>query len=355
MDGSTAAPTMDSPFGGHFAPAPGYLAACTSGLPSRATVRAMHDFVDDWAAGDLDPVAISDSVERCRALYAGLAGVDPSRVAVGSQVSQLVSVVASALPDGAEVLCAEGDFASLVHPFAQLAAHGVRLRFAPLDGLADAVSSETSLVAFSLVQSADGRVAEHTAIREAAAATGARTLVDLTQSLGWLPIGAEGFDFTVCHAYKWLCAPRGTAFLTARAGLETAATPLAAGWCSADDVWTSCYAGHMPLAAGAGRFDLSPAWPSIAGTEAALRLLTGLDPEAVHAHDLGLANAARAMLGLPSGDSAIVAWADPEGDDLAAMRAAGIAASGRAGNARISFHLWNTGADVEALAGALGR
>jgi selenocysteine lyase/cysteine desulfurase len=30
-------------------------------------------------------------------------------------------------------------------------------------------------------------------------------------------------------------------------------------------------------------------------------------------------------------------------------------ASGRAGNARISFHLWNTADDVELLARALGR
>lgn len=345
----------ESPFGHHFAPAPGYLAACTSGLPSIATARAMRDFVDEWAVGRIDPAAIGESVERCRALYAGLAGVDAERVAVGSQVSQLVSVVATSLPDGAEVLCAEGDFASLVHPFAQLAARGVRVRPVPLEALPSAIGPETALVAFSLVQSADGRVADHAAIVRGAAEVGARTLVDLTQSLGWLPVGAADFDFTVCHAYKWLCAPRGTAFLAVRAGLDDTMTPVAAGWCSADDVWASCYADHMPLAAGAGRFDLSPAWPSIAGTETALRLFAGLDPAAVHAHDLGLANGARAVLGLPPGDSAIVAWADPDGRDLAAMQAAGITASGRAGNARIAFHLWNSAADVEALAGALRR
>lgn len=345
----------DSPFGAHFSPAPGYLAACTAGLPSLETARAMRGFVDEWAAGRLDPVALSHSVERCRELFAGLAGVESGRVAVGSQVSQLVSIVASSLPHGAEVLCPEGDFASLAHPFAQLSDRGIRLRFAPLGELAAAVTPETSLVAFSLVQSASGEIADHIAIRSAAAAAGARTLADLTQSLGWLPVSAGGFDFTVCHAYKWLCAPRGTAFLTMREGLEREATPLAAGWCSADDVWQSCYAGHMPLAAGAGRFDLSPAWPAIAGTEAALRLFADLDPAAVHAHDLGLANTARAALGLPAGDSAIVTWADPEGRDLAAMQAAGITASGRAGNARIAFHLWNSEADVASLAGALGR
>lgn len=352
--------TTDSPApldvtGLGFAAGRGYLSACTGGLPSRATADAMRAFVDDWAAGRADAPALARTAERCRELYAGLAGVAPDRVALGTQVSQLVSVVATGVPDGGEVLCAAGDFASLTHPFEQLARRGVTVRYAPVDRLAEAVRPSTALVAFSLVQSATGEVADHAAIADAAARCGARTLVDLTQSLGWLPVGAVGFDFTVCHAYKWLCAPRGAAFLTVRAGLDDALVPLAAGWCSADDIWSSCYAGHTPLAAGAGRFDLSGAWPVIGGVEAALGGIAALDPAAVHAHDTGLANAARAALDLPAGDSAIVAWADPDGADLRALTAAGIVASGRAGRARVSFHLWNTGEDVDLLAAALGR
>lgn len=333
----------------------GYLSACTAGLPTAATARAMRAFVDEWAAGRADARALGEQADRCRELFAGLAGVAADRVALGSQVSQLVAVVASSVPDGAEVICATGDFSSLTHPFEQLAHRGVRVRYAPVARLADEVGPDTALVAFSLVQSASGEVADAEAIRSSAERVGARSLVDLTQSLGWLPVGAATFDFTVCHAYKWLCAPRGTAFLTVRAGLDDELVPMAAGWYSADDVWSSCYAGHTPLAAGAGRFDVSPAWPVLGGTEAALRDLAALDPAAVHAHDLGLANAARRVLGLPTGDSAIVTWADPDGRDLAALTAGGITASGRAGNARIAFHLWNTTDDVELLARALGR
>lgn len=333
----------------------GYLSACTSGLPTAATAHAMRSFVDDWAAGRANARTLGEQAERCRALFAGIAGVTVDRVAIGSQVSQLVSVIASSMPDGAEVLCAAGDFSSLTHPFEQHAHRGVRVRYAPVSQLADEIRAGTTLVVFSLVQSATGEVADAEPIRVAAARAGARTLVDLTQSLGWLPTGAGAFDFTVCHAYKWLCAPRGTAFLTVRAGLEDELVPVAAGWYSADDVWGSCYAGHTPLAAGAGRFDVSPAWPVLGGTEAALTGIASLDPDAVHAHDLALANAAREVLGLPPGDSAIIAWADPDGDDLAALTAGGITASGRAGNARIAFHLWNTAADVERLARALRR
>lgn len=351
----TASVTSSAHLQSFFPSIPGYLSACTSGIPSFATTSAMHRFVDTWASGKLDVRALGGQGDRCVELFASIAGVASDRVAMGSQVSQLVSVVATSVPDGGEVLCAAGDFASLTHPFEQLRARGVHMRYAPVAELAASISSTTSLVAFSLVQSATGEVADADAIRAAAAAVGARTCVDLTQSLGWLPIGAADFDFTVCHAYKWLCAPRGTAFLTVRAELDDALTPIAAGWCSADDVWGSCYAGHTPLGEGAGRFSVSPAWPVIEGTVKALEYFAGKDPDAILSHDLGLANSARELLGLEPSNSAIVTWADPDGTALTAMQQAGITASGRAGNARVAFHVWNSAEDVELLGRALGR
>ncbi|MBO1902042.1 aminotransferase class V-fold PLP-dependent enzyme [Leucobacter weissii] len=348
----TAAPPR---FADRFTAVRGYLAAATAGLPARETAASVRTHIAEWEQGRLDPLRLSQQLEACRGHFAAIAGVPPDRVGIGAQTSQLVSVIGTGVPDGSEVLCAAGDFASLAHPFEQLAGRGITVRYAPLAELAGEITPRTSLVAFSLVQSATGEIADHRAIVREAAAAGARTCADLTQSLGWYPVGAAEFDFAVCHAYKWLCAPRGLAFLSVREALDETLAPLAAGWYSAGDPWGSCYADHMPLAPDAGRFDLSPAWPAVAGAEAALRHVAGLDLSAVERHDVGLANAARAVLGLEPGGSAIVAWADPDGRDLGAMRTAGLVAAGRAGNARISFHLWNTEEDVELLAAALGR
>ena len=58
-------------------------------------------------------------------------------------------------------------------------------------------------------------------------------------------------------------------------------------------------------------------------------------------HDGNPANASA-----PS-NNAIVSWPDPDGAHLAAFGAAGVAASGRAGRARVSFHLWNDEEDVD--------
>ena len=80
-----------------------------------------------------------------------------------------------------------------------------------------------------------------------------------------------------------------------------------------------------------------------------------LDPDEVRDHDVGLADAFRARLDLGPSNSAIVSWADPDGSQLAALTASGVVAAGRAGRARVSFHLWNDEEDVDLAARAIGR
>jgi selenocysteine lyase/cysteine desulfurase len=73
--------------------------------------------------------------------------------------------------------------------------------------------------------------------------------------------------------------------------------------------------------------------------------------EAIHRHNLDLADAlARGLDREPTG-SAIVAIDLP--DDLPADALAGIRASMRAGRLRVSFHLYNTMEDVERLIAAI--
>jgi selenocysteine lyase/cysteine desulfurase len=330
-----------------FIAGPGYLAACTTGLPIRATVTGVQDSLMAWATGNFDADAAGSHVEGSRVAFARLVGVSPNQVGVGAQLSGLVSIVAASLPDGSQVLAAEGDFSSLTHPFEQFAHRGITVRYAPVSELADAVNEHTDLVVFSLVQSATGEVADAYSITEAARRVGARTVVDTTQAAGWLPHSASDFDVTVCHAYKWLLSPRGTAFITV---LDSSwLVPIAAGWCSSDDVWSACYAGHTPLSHDAKRFDVSPAWQPWAGTLPALNFVGSLNLEIVRSHNVELAQSLSVGLGLPETNSAILSWADADGNDLKSMTAAGLTASGRAGRARVAFHLWNTMDDVEAV------
>jgi selenocysteine lyase/cysteine desulfurase len=226
------------------------------------------------------------------------------------------------------------------------------VREVDLEHLAEAVTPQTSLVAVSAVQSADGRLVDLDALEAAASATGARVLLDLTQAAGWLPVDAARFAYTVCAGYKWLLAPRGTCFFTVQAGLETTLTPHTAGWYAGASVWDSIYGTPLRLADDARRFDVSPAWHSWVGQEAALDLLTSVGTTALHEHAVGLANQFRSALGLSPGPSAIVSLPLQPGAQERLDRAA-VAASGRAGRLRLSFHVNNTLDDVHAVAAAL--
>jgi selenocysteine lyase/cysteine desulfurase len=342
-----------SSFRDRFAAGRGYLAACTLGLPADVTRDAVLGDLERWATGTASAADYSATLERARSHAATLLGVDAERVATGSQVSVFTGLAAASAPRDAEVLCIDGDFSSVVAPF--LARSDLRVRHVPLSALADEVRPDTWMVSYSLVQSSTGEIADAPSVAEAARGVGARVLVDTTQATGWLPTTSLDADLIVCHAYKWLGAPRGAAFAAFSEGLADELTPYTAGWYSGADPWTSCYGPGLYLAEDATRFDVSPAWHAWAGAEAALEFAASLDPTEVHDHALGLANAFRGRLDLEAGDSAIVAWPDADGDDLAALTAAGITASGRAGRARVAFHLWNDGDDVDLAATTLGR
>ncbi len=334
-----------------FPGARGYLNTASLGLPPQVAVDALSAALTEWQAGRAEAPAYDIHVSAARDAFAKMVGAPVEWVATGAQVSALVGMAVTLLRPGARVLCPEGEFTSVIFPF--LARDDLELDVVttPFERLAESIDAATDLVAFSLVQSADGRVADVGAIREAAAANDALTLVDATQAAGWLPFDATDFDVTVSGAYKWLLSPRGTAFMTVRPELLERIQPLYAGWYAGPKPWESIYGLPLRLASDASRLDLSPAWHAWVGTAASLRLLNGVGVEHIHAHDVGLANALRAGLGLEPGDSAMVSLdLDPDFDPA---RLTGLRTAFRAGRLRVGFHLYNTEDDVERLLVAL--
>ena len=335
-----------------FAPEVAYLDTPTMGLPPRESLLALRAALDAWSDGTARAAEFDLAVGRCRDAYAALVGVDPGRVAIGSQTSALVGLVAASLPAGTQVLVAEGDFTSLTFPFLAQADRGVVVREVPLERLVDAVAPGVDVVAVSAVQSRDGRVTDLEALAAGSDAAGARALVDATQAAGWLPVDAGRFAWTVASGYKWLLGPRGTAYLTVADGLEDEMVPHGANWYAGEDRWTSIYGSPLRLARDARRFDLSPAWHSFVGAAPALELLLAVGRDALHQHAVGLADRFRGGLGLPPSRSAIVSLAV---DDEAAGRlgAAGVACAVRDGRTRLGFHVSTSTADVDRAVEAL--
>ncbi|HET7477311.1 MAG TPA: aminotransferase class V-fold PLP-dependent enzyme [Dermatophilaceae bacterium] len=336
-----------------FTPVPGYLNAATMGLPPTETAYRLRMAVTGWQLGEATAAQYDEDVRRARQAYARLVSVPPSWVAVGAQASVQVGLVAASLPDDAEVVAIEDDFTSVLFPFLAQRDRGVSVRLVPLQRLADSIDAGTTLVAFSLAQSASGVVCDAAAVREAARRVGALTLCDLTQAAGWLPVAAGDFDVTVCAAYKWLCQPRGVAYLTVRPEVGDRLRPVYAGWYAGQDVWGSCYGPGMRLAGDARRFDVSPAWLCFAGAVPAMELFASVPTELIRDFDCGLADELRSRLGLPAQRRPVVVLDDPTGAVAARLSAAGAVVSSRAGRVRIAFHVWNTRTDVDLAASAL--
>jgi selenocysteine lyase/cysteine desulfurase len=326
-----------------FQPTGVYLDSATYGLPPQAALQALSAVTAAWASGRYDPVSCDRAVGGARSTFARLHSVCAADVAIGHQVSPMVGLIAASLPSRARVLAAEGDFTSLLFP---LLAAGCDVRTIPLERLADAVDSRTDLVAVSAVQSADGRLADLDAISTAAASCDALTLVDATQACGWLPLEAGRFSVVVTGGYKWLCHPRGTAFMTIAPALRDRIVPLAAGWYAGEYPWDSCYGTPLRLASDARRFDVSPAWLSWHAAAVTLELFEAVGLRRIHEHNLALANRLRTGLGLEPGNSAIVSL-DAANEAAERLAYAGVKTAVRANRVRLSCHLYNDEGDVD--------
>jgi len=338
---------------GEFPGATGYLNSASIGLPPRGAVTALQDAIIDWQAGRARAPQYDTNIAEARALFAGIVSVPIEWVAIGSQVSALVGLIVNSLPAGSHVVCPKGEFTSVLFPFLARDDLDLTVDYVHLEDLAASIRPGVDMVAFSAVQSSDGRVANLAAITAAARNHGVLTLVDATQAAGWLPMAATDFDFLVAGAYKWLLSPRGTAFMTVRPELLGGVRPLYAGWYAGDSPWDSIYGSPLRLATDARRLDLSPGWLAWVGTSRALQLVSEVGVTAIHRHNVGLANRLRTRLDMDDSDSAIVSLElDPGFDE---SRLDGFSTAYRAGRLRVGFHLYNTDGDVDRLASALGR
>ncbi len=332
-----------------------YLNTASYGLPANRALAATAEVNASWAAGKGGPMTHDSLVPELRAAFARLlAGAHADHIALGSGVAGLVGPVAAALPPGAEVLLAEGEFASVSSPFVHRG--DLVVRVVPLAELAAQVRPETALVAVSVVQSADGRITDLSELRAATEANDARLLVDATQAAGWLPLSFADADYWVCATFKWLIGARSVAFFAATTESTAALRPVGPSWYAAEDRWTELYEPRA-LPVTTRRFDATPDWLGVVAASAGLSLIEELTVEKINAHNLDLADRFRAGLAelgrepVP-GRSAIVVV--PGAGELAPrLEQAGVIASARAGALRFAFHLYNDETDVDRALNAL--
>lgn len=342
-----------------FAPDPDliYLDTATYGLPPRQTIEALNAALEAWQRGTADWVNAWDRRgETCRQAFAALADLAPENVALIPAASVGVGLVATTLTSADEVVIPDDEFNSVLFPILVAARErGARVREVPFQHLAYAVTSSTTLVAFSLVQSQSGRAASQTDVLDAAQVVGARTLIDATHAVPFVHVDPRA-DFVVCSAYKHLLCPRGVAFFAIAEERWRDTPAWLANWRSTPDPYATYYGGPLSESATAARYDVSLAWHAWAGAATSLELLVDWQQAGLLEGPLELARQLARLLGLPSPASTLVSVPVKDADGVRAeLENAGVKAAVRAGSVRLSTHVYNTGEQVERAASLLGR
>jgi selenocysteine lyase/cysteine desulfurase len=335
-----------------------YVDSATYGLPPRPTVEALQRALEAWQTGaavweqDWEPAG-----ELCRHEIAPILGAPAEQIALVPAVSVGVGPVAAALGPEDEVVVPDDEFHSLLLPLVAVAERrGATVRKVPFAEVAGSVGPRTTLVATSHVRSNGGGVQDLDAVVAAAEPVGARVLVDATHAAGLVPIDAEArrLDVVVAAAYKHLLCPRGVAFVRVSPEAQQAYAPVNASWVSTDPR-TYYGGGGEQLARDARRFDVSLAWHPWVGAVESLRFLNAIPAEERFSWTTGLATAFAERMGVdPTGSSFLCVPVRVPLDELRRTLAeADVAAAIRQGEARISFHVYNTAADVDYVAGVL--
>jgi selenocysteine lyase/cysteine desulfurase len=351
-----------------------YLDTATYGPTPRPVAEALSACVAAAAEGSGDWRVWEADGERARASFARLLGVRPESIALVPSVSGAAAQVASGLEAGrvpGNVVVGEGEFRSNLFPWMALERRGLEVRLVPFqtgripaERLLAAVDARTELVAVSHVQSASGYRVDLAQLARRCRERGVRLFVDATQSAGALSIPLDGVDYLATAAYKWLLAPRGTAFLYVEPRHVPEMDALAPGWKSVEDPYAGYYGPPLALAPAASRFDFSLAWPLWAGAARALELVLEAGIAEIEARDLELARLLRVGLsalgrtllyGEDEGSQIVSVSIDRPDAVRAALRRAGVVAAVRQEWLRLSPHFFNDEEDVERLLDALRR
>lgn len=350
-----------------------YLNTASYGPGPDTALEALATATTGWSEGRGDWAEWEQAGERARAGLASLLSTRADRVALIPTVSLGAAQVARSFEGrgDANVVVGRDEFRSNLFPWMALGERGLEVRLVPFrdnglnpEDVVERIDGKTAVVALSHVQSANGWRIDLEPIAEACRRHGAKLFVDATQSAGAVDFDLGLCDWMACSGYKWLLAPRGTAYLVCSHDEAASIPPLAPGWKTPSEPYGDYYGPPYDPPANGTRYDQALAWPAWVGAPAGLELIGELGIAQVEAHNLDLARSFREgarALGYPVlfGDAHPSPIAALEVENPAglkrALEAEDIRAAVRDRFLRVAFHLYNDAEDVAAVLDVLGR
>lgn len=274
-----------------------YLNHAAVSPPPAATIAAIESQLRDVSHnGSLNFRKWVAVKEQSRKLIAAMINARAEQIAFMRNTSDGLSCVANGLEwkAGDNIVTYRNEFPSNVYPWLRVRdTKGVEIRSCEerdgridLDELISMIDAKTRVVALSHVQYASGFRTDLERIGRAARRHDALLVVDIIQALGVIPIDVDGelIDAAAAAGHKWLLTPEGIGLLylseRARARIE----PTLVGWVSVpnpedynnyEQGWNK---GTLAWESGTGPSAL------FYGLEASLKLLTSIGVDRIRTH-----------------------------------------------------------------------
>jgi selenocysteine lyase/cysteine desulfurase len=352
-----------------------YLNTCSQGALSDAVEAGFDDFIASWHEQGSPWECWIEHYEAARATFAQFINASPDEVAIVTSVSAGINSVASALNFGErpKVVMGEFEFPTMGHVWLGQRTRGADVHFVSAEGnripnarYDEVIDRQTLIVPLTHVCFKNGFRSEVSTITQIAHGRGAFVMLDDYQDCGTRPVDVKAMDldFYLSGTLKYLLGPPGLAFLYVRKELISTLAPSVTGWFAQTNPFTY-NPQHFELSPTARRFESgTPSIPNVYGAMPGIQLLQkiGMDEVARHirsltqrllrsASEMGIvaktpADSAGPLVVLQSRDSTLLAQKLAE---------SGIVASNRFDGLRISFHVYNTTDDVDAVAGLLKK
>jgi len=334
-----------------------------------STFQSYHEF--EAPAGEGFYEAGFGAYEEAREAVAGLLGADPAEVTLTESTTHGINLIAASIDweEGDTVVRTDVEHPSGRLPWERLRdTHGIGVevvasdagRFDPDDFAA--AMDDARLVCLSALSWNYGTRLPVREVAEIAAETGTFVLVDAVQAPGQYPVdvGEWGADFVVGSGHKWLLGPWGTGFLWLDDDARRRLRPTWIGPRGVEDMEADGY----EYADAASMFELTTTPVAVyRGLEAAIDIIDSVGIGRIRDRIERLTDRLKAgidddrLLSPRAYESGLVsiAAADPE-MAVEHLREAGIVVRSIPEPAcvRASVHAFNTAAEVDRLAEALG-
>lgn len=346
-----------------------YLNSCSQGALSDAVEGGFGDFIASWHQQGSPWETWVERYEQARTAFATFIHACPDEVALVTSVSAGVNGIASALNfrDRNKVVMGEFEFPTMGQVWLGQRVRGAEVQFAQAQGNSISAAAyealidrNTLIVPLTHVCFKNGFRTNVSSLTRIAHDAGALVMLDDYQDCGTRPVDvkAMNLDFYVTGTLKYLLGPPGLAFLYVRNELIPSLAPTVTGWFGQRNPF-AYNPQHFELSPTARRFESgSPSVPNVYAALPGFQMLQQIGMEQVASHVRNLAQALLTrtrQLGILTktpADSAgplVVLQCRDSAQMLQALAENGIVASNRFDGLRISFHVYNTLDDVEAV------